>query len=92
MGFEDAPSVIVKGPSVRRHSALETAWRRRLEAQSANGVDSTQGTATVREELGRFFKLPLTQVRVIAEFMGGGWSGQPQRLGALSRSTARRCS
>ena len=54
---------------------------------------STQGTASVREELAGFFKIPLTQVRVITEFMGGGFgakfgAGNPGVVAAaLSKKT-----
>jgi xanthine dehydrogenase YagR molybdenum-binding subunit len=54
---------------------------------------STQGTASVREELAAFFRLPKSQVRVITEFMGGGFgakfgAGNPGVVAAtLSRKT-----
>ena len=37
---------------------------------------STQGTASVREEFAGYFKLPKTKVRVITEFMGGGFGAK----------------
>jgi xanthine dehydrogenase YagR molybdenum-binding subunit len=95
-GFKDA-DVIVEGhyvTQVQTHSALETHgvvadWKPELLTAWA----STQGTAGVREELAGFFKLPLTQVRVITEYMGGGFgakfgAGNPGVVAAaLSRKT-----
>ena len=95
-GFKDA-DVIVEGhyvTQVQTHSALETHgvvadWKPELLTVWA----STQGTASVREELAGFFKLPLTQVRVITEFMGGGFgakfgAGNPGVVAAaLSKKT-----
>jgi xanthine dehydrogenase YagR molybdenum-binding subunit len=78
-GFKDA-DVVVEGryvTQVQTHSALETHgvvadWKPELLTVWA----STQGTASVREELAGFFKIPLTQVRVITEFMGGGFGAK----------------
>jgi xanthine dehydrogenase YagR molybdenum-binding subunit len=95
-GFKDA-DVIVEGhyvTQVQTHSALETHgvvadWKPELLTVWA----STQGTASVREELAGFFKIPLTQVRVITEFMGGGFgakfgAGNPGVVAAaLSKKT-----
>ncbi len=95
-GFKDA-DVIVEGhyvTQVQTHSALETHgvvadWKPDLLTVWA----STQGTASVREELAGFFKIPLTQVRVITEFMGGGFgakfgAGNPGVVAAaLSKKT-----
>lgn len=62
---------------VQTHSAMETHgmiadWR-------PDGLTvhvSTQGTATVRDELSTVFKLPKTKVRVICEYMGGGFGSK----------------
>ncbi|HEX4036723.1 MAG TPA: xanthine dehydrogenase family protein molybdopterin-binding subunit [Acidobacteriaceae bacterium] len=95
-GFKDA-DVIVEGryiTQVQTHSALETHgvvadWKPGMLTVWA----STQGTASVREELAGFFKLPMSQVRVITEFMGGGFgakfgAGNPGVVAAaLSRKT-----
>jgi xanthine dehydrogenase YagR molybdenum-binding subunit len=95
-GFKDA-DVIVEGhyvTQVQTHSALETHgvvadWKPELLTVWA----STQGTAGVREELAGFFKLPLPKVRVITEYMGGGFgakfgAGNPGVVAAaLSRKT-----
>jgi xanthine dehydrogenase YagR molybdenum-binding subunit len=95
-GFKDA-DVIVEGhyvTQVQTHSALEThgvvaEWKPELLTVWA----STQGTAGVREELAGCFKLPLPKVRVITEYMGGGFgakfgAGNPGVVAAaLSRKT-----
>ena len=78
-GFKDA-DVIVEGryvTQVQTHSALETHgvvadWKPNMLTVWA----STQGTASVREELTGFFKLPKSQVRVITEYMGGGFGAK----------------
>ncbi len=95
-GFKDA-DVIVDAhytTQVQTHSALETHgvvadWKPELLTVYA----STQGIASVREELAAFFRLPKSQVRVITEFMGGGFgakfgAGNPGVVAAaLSRKT-----
>ncbi len=95
-GFKDA-DVIVEGhyvTQVQTHSALETHgvvadWKPDLLTVYA----STQGTSGVREELAGFFKIPLPKVRVITEFMGGGFgakfgAGNPGVVAAaLSKKT-----
>ena len=79
---------------MQTHSALETHgvvadWKPELLTVYA----STQGTASVREELAGFFRLPKSQVRVITEYMGGGFgakfgAGNPGVVAAaLSRKT-----
>lgn len=78
-GFKEA-DVIVEGryiTQVQTHSALETHgvvadWKPEMLTVWA----STQGTASVRDEFAGFFKLPKTQVRVITEFMGGGFGAK----------------
>lgn len=78
-GFKDA-DVVVEGhyiTQVQTHSALETHgvvadWKPEMLTVWA----STQGTASVREEMAQFFKLPMPQVRVITEYMGGGFGAK----------------
>ncbi len=95
-GFKDADVVVDARyiTQVQTHSALETHgvvadWKPDLLTVYA----STQGTASVREELAGYFKLPKSQVRVITEFMGGGFgakfgAGNPGVVAAtLSRKT-----
>ena len=62
---------------VQTQSALETHgvvadWK----ADGLTVYASTQGTSTVRDELAEVFKLPKSQVRVITEFMGGGFGAK----------------
>ena len=90
-GLRDA-DVVVEGryvTQVQTHSALETHgvvvdWKPELVTVWA----STQGTASVREELAAYFKIPMTQVRVVTEYMGGGFgakfgAGNPGVVAAL---------
>lgn len=95
-GFKDADVVVDAHytTQVQTHSALETHgvvadWKPELLTVWA----STQGTASVREELAAYFQLPMSRVRVITEYMGGGFgakfgAGNPGVVaGALSRKT-----
>lgn len=78
-GFKDA-DVVVEGryiTHVQTHSALETHgvvadWKPDMLTVWA----STQGTGSVREEMCEYFKLPASKVRVITEFMGGGFGAK----------------
>lgn len=75
-----ASEVTVEGEfhtQVQTHSALETHgivadWRE----DGLTVYASTQGTLSVREELAEFFKLPRNKVRVITEYMGGGFGAK----------------
>ncbi|HET7103460.1 MAG TPA: xanthine dehydrogenase family protein molybdopterin-binding subunit [Terracidiphilus sp.] len=78
-GFKDADVVVDSRytTQVQTHSALETHgvvadWKPDLLTVYA----STQGTASVREELAAFFRLPKSKVRVITEYMGGGFGAK----------------
>ena len=95
-GFKDADVVVDARytTQVQTHSALETHgvvadWKPDMLTVYA----STQGTASVREELAGYFKLPKSQVRVITEYMGGGFgakfgAGNPGVVAAiLSKKT-----
>jgi xanthine dehydrogenase YagR molybdenum-binding subunit len=78
-GFKDA-DVVVEGEyftQVQTHSALETHgfvvdWK----PDELTVYASTQGTASVRDEFSEVFKLPKSKVRVITEFMGGGFGAK----------------
>src|ERR1700757_816988 len=78
-GFKEA-EVVVEGEyytQVQTHSALETHgfvvdWK----PEEVTIYASTQGTASVREEFAEVFKLPQNKVRVITEFMGGGFGAK----------------
>lgn len=95
-GFKDA-DVIVEAQyttQVQTHSALETHgvvadWKPDMLTVWA----STQGTASVRDEYAAYFKMPKSQIRVITEYMGGGFgakfgAGNPGVVAAiLSKQT-----
>jgi xanthine dehydrogenase YagR molybdenum-binding subunit len=78
-GFAEA-EVIVEGEfrtQVQTHCALETHgviadWK----PDGLTVYASTQGTSTVRDELAEVFGLQKSQVRVITEFMGGGFGAK----------------
>jgi xanthine dehydrogenase YagR molybdenum-binding subunit len=78
-GFAEA-DVIVEGEyftQVQTHSALETHgfvvdWK----PDEVTVYASTQGTSSVRSEFADVFKLPQSKVRVITEFMGGGFGAK----------------
>lgn len=78
-GFKEA-EIIVEGEfrtQVQTHSALETHgvvadWK----PEGLTVYASTQGTASVRDELAEIFGLKKSQVRVITEFMGGGFGAK----------------
>jgi xanthine dehydrogenase YagR molybdenum-binding subunit len=78
-GFKEA-DVIVEGEfrtQVQTHSALETHgvvadWK----PEGLTVYASTQGTASVRDELAEIFDLKKSQVRVVTEFMGGGFGAK----------------
>jgi xanthine dehydrogenase YagR molybdenum-binding subunit len=78
-GLKEA-DVVVEGrymTQVQTHSALETHgvvadWKPDMLTVWA----STQGTSSVREEFAGYFKIPISQVRVITEFMGGGFGAK----------------
>ncbi len=62
---------------VQTHSALETHgfvvdWK----PDEVTVYASTQGTSSVRNDMADVFKLPKSQVRVITEFMGGGFGAK----------------
>ena len=78
-GFTDA-DVVVEGEyftEVQTHSALETHgfvvdWK----PDEVTVYASTQGTSSVRNEFADVFKLPKNKVRVITEYMGGGFGAK----------------
>ena len=78
-GFAEA-DVIVEGEyftQVQTHSALETHgfvvdWK----PEEVTVYASTQGTSSVRDEFADVFKLPKGNVRVITEYMGGGFGAK----------------
>lgn len=72
--------IVVEGEfrtQVQTHSALETHgvvadWK----PDGLTVYASTQGTATVRDELATVFDLPKAKVRVVTEYMGGGFGAK----------------
>ncbi len=78
-GFSEA-DVTVEGEyftEVQTHSALETHgfvvdWK----PDEVTVYASTQGTSSVRNEFADVFKLPKNKVRVITEYMGGGFGAK----------------
>ena len=78
-GFADADVVVESEyfTQVQTHSALETHgfvvdWK----PDEITVYASTQGTASVRDEFADVFKLPKSKVRVITEYMGGGFGAK----------------
>jgi xanthine dehydrogenase YagR molybdenum-binding subunit len=75
-----AAKVVVEGTfrtQIQTHSALETHgvvadWK----PDALTVYSSTQGTASVRDELAEVFELPKARVRVLTEFMGGGFGAK----------------
>ena len=62
---------------VQTHSALETHgfvvdWK----PEEVTVYASTQGTSSVRNEFADVFKLPKSKIRVITEYMGGGFGAK----------------
>jgi xanthine dehydrogenase YagR molybdenum-binding subunit len=78
-GFAEA-DVVVEGEyftEVQTHSALETHgfvvdWK----PDEVTVYASTQGTSSVRNEFADVFNLPKNKVRVITEYMGGGFGAK----------------
>ena len=78
-GFAEA-DVIVEGEyftQVQTHSALETHgfvvdWK----PDEVTVYASTQGTSSVRDDFADVFHLPKAKVRVITEYMGGGFGAK----------------
>lgn len=78
-GFAEADVVVETEywTQVQVHSALETHgfvvdWK----PEEVTVWASTQGTSSVRNEFSDVFKLPKAQVRVITEYMGGGFGAK----------------
>ncbi|HVR43101.1 MAG TPA: xanthine dehydrogenase family protein molybdopterin-binding subunit [Thermoanaerobaculia bacterium] len=78
-GFDEA-DLVVEGEfrtQVQTHSAMETHGV--VADWTAEGLTvwaSTQGTMGVRDELAEIFDLPLSGVRVVTEYMGGGFGAK----------------
>jgi len=78
-GYSQADAIVEAEyfTQVQTHSALETHgfvvdWK----PEEITVYASTQGTASVRDEFAEVFKVPKSQVRVITEYMGGGFGAK----------------
>jgi len=78
-GFEEADFIVVGEfrTQVQTHCPMETHgvvadWQEGLLTVYA----STQSTKNVRDDLATFFDLPKSKVRVITEYMGGGFGAK----------------
>jgi xanthine dehydrogenase YagR molybdenum-binding subunit len=78
-GFSEADAIVEAEyrTQVQTHSALETHgvvadWK----PDALTVYASTQGTASVRDELAAVFDLQKSKIRVITEFMGGGFGAK----------------
>ena len=77
--FKDADVVIETDyrTQVQTHSALEThGIVADFKDDQLTVHASTQGTLSVRNELAGIFKIPNSKVRVITEYMGGGFGAK----------------
>jgi xanthine dehydrogenase YagR molybdenum-binding subunit len=78
-GFKDA-EVAVEGTyttPVALHNALEPHGAvARWEGTKLTVWASTQGVFGFRDDLAKFFKIPSSDVRVISEYMGGGFGAK----------------
>lgn len=90
-GFGEADVIVERTyrTQVHTHMPLETHgvvvdWRPDLMTVYA----STQNTAAVRDEMASIFNLPKSKVRVICEFMGGGF-GAKHSAGSFGPMAAR---
>ncbi len=78
-GFADADATVEAHytTQVQTHSALEThGFVADWKPDGLTVYASTQSTSSVREELAYIFKLPKSKVRVITEYMGGGFGAK----------------
>ena len=78
-GFAEADAIVESEyfTQVQTHSALETHgfvvdWK----PDEVTVYASTQGTSSVRDEFADVFRLPKSKVRVITEYMGGGFGAK----------------
>jgi CO/xanthine dehydrogenase Mo-binding subunit len=78
-GFAESDAIVEAEyrTQVQTHSALETHgvvadWK----PDGLTVYASTQGTLSVRDELAEIFELPKTKVRVLTEYMGGGFGAK----------------
>ena len=78
-GFRKADKVVEKTytTQVQMHSALEThGLTARWEGDELTVWASTQGIFIMRDELAETLKIPVAKVRVLTDYMGGGFGAK----------------
>ena len=78
-GFAEADAIIEKTyrVPVQTHTSLETHGAvAQWEGDKLTVWCSTQGVVGVRDDLAEYFKLPKESVRVLCEYMGGGFGSK----------------
>lgn len=78
-GFRQAHAVVegTYDTQVQTHSALEThGLVARWEGEELTVWASTQGIFDMRDQLAETLKIPVSKVRVITEYMGGGFGAK----------------
>lgn len=78
---------------VQTHAALEThGTAAQWEGDKLTVWASTQGVFSVRDELAKHFEIPETNVRVITEYMGGGFGAKfgARREGVINALLAKK--
>ena len=93
-GFKKADAVVeaTYDTQVQTHSALEThGLVARWEGEELTVWASTQGIFDMRDELAETLKIPVSKVRVITEYMGGGFGAKfgPRVEGLAAAKLAR---
>jgi len=93
-GFRES-DVVVEATyytQVQLHTALEThGLVAQWEGDNLNVWSSTQGIFGVRDDLAEAFKIPASRIRVITEYMGGGFGAKfgPRIEGIAAAKLAR---
>ena len=78
-GFRQADAVVegTYATQVQTHSALEThGLVAKWDGDELTVWASTQGIFSVRDELAQSLKIPASKIRVITEYMGGGFGAK----------------
>ena len=93
-GFRKAAAVVeaTYDTQVQTHSALEThGLVARWEGEELTVWASTQGIFDMRDQLAETLKVPVSKVRVITEYMGGGFGAKfgPRAEGLAAAKLAR---
>ena len=93
-GFQKADAVVeaTYDTQVQTHSALEThGLVARWEGEELTVWASTQGIFDMRDQLAETLKIPVSKVRVVTEYMGGGFGAKfgPRVEGLAAAKLAR---